>query len=56
MRKWNETQDNMTKLEDIHYNALLNTLAIVFSHDDEKIELEKITINLDKATITTEKL
>ena len=46
----------MTKLQNIHYNALLNTLVIVFSWDDEAIELEKITINLDKATITTEKL
>ena len=46
----------MTKLQNIHYNALLNTLVIVFSWDDENIELEKITINLDKATITTEKL
>lgn len=52
----NHNNDNMTQLKDIHYNALLNTLALVFSHDDEGIELEKITINLDKATITTEKL
>ena len=46
----------MAQLQNIHYNARLNTLVIVFSWDDENIELEKITINSDKATITTEKL
>lgn len=45
-----------TELKSILYNPLLNTLNIVFAHDEEGIELEKITINLDRGTITTDKL
>ena len=45
-----------TKLENIHYDALLGTLAIVFSHDEEGIELEKITIDLNRGTVQTDRL
>lgn len=45
-----------TELKSILYNPLLNTLNIVFAHDEEGIELEKITINLTKGTIETDKL
>ena len=45
-----------TELKNIHYDALFRTLTIVFAHDKEGIELEKITIDLDRGTIETEKI
>lgn len=45
-----------TQLKNIHYDAPLRTLTIVFAHDKEGIELEKITIDLDRGTIETDKL
>ena len=45
-----------TELKNIHYDALFRTLTIVFAHDKEGIELEKITIDLGRGTIETDKL
>lgn len=52
----NSFSDMKTELKNIHYDALLRTLTIVFAHDKEGIELEKITIDLVRGTIETDKL